>query len=750
MAQDDKQTSDQLLLQNIIESIPMRVFWKDRESRYLGCNAQFAHDAGESSAGDVVGKTDYDLGWKEQAELYRADDHAVMFSGAARLSYEEPQTTPDGKTIWLRTSKVPLRDAEQEVIGVLGVYEDITEYHAAKAAAARLERALRLLSKCNMLLVHAEEESALLFDICRLAVDIGGYRMAWVGLAENDAGKTVRPVAQAGFEAGYLEQIRISWADNELGRGPTGMAIREHRPVVNQDMLHNPQMQPWREMAIQHGYQASIALPLIGKKGVMGALTIYSASPNEFAAEEVALLTELAGDLAFGIETLRIRAEHAATEKRLEFLANHDPLTGLPNLLLLKDRFERAQKSAARERAKVAFLNLDLDNFKHVNDGFGREAGDVLLVRIVERLLTCVRGTDTLSRHGGDEFIILLTGLHKPDAVEGVAQNVLDAFAEPFEIDGRAIHITCSIGISLCPEDGRDFEVLSRKADIALYQAKDAGRNTYRFYDEQMNIDALEHIQLQNQLRSAYKNREFELLYQPQIELSSERVIGVEALLRWQHPDHGTIMPTKFIPLTERSGLIIPIGEWVIQEACRQAKRWQEEYDLPPITMAVNLSALQFRRGNIVETVTNALNASGLPASQLELELTESILLHDVEAVINTMRELKKIGVKLSIDDFGTGYSSLSYLKKLAVDKLKLDQSFVRDMLDNQEDAAIVRAIIQLGHTLQLSVIAEGVENEQQLNLLKRYGCEEVQGYWFSRPLSAKNFAELALKHCRK
>lgn len=750
MAQDDKQTSDQLLLQNIIESIPMRVFWKDRESRYLGCNAQFAHDAGESSAGDVVGKTDYDLGWKEQAELYRADDHAVMFSGAARLSYEEPQTTPDGKTIWLRTSKVPLRDAEQEVIGVLGVYEDITEYHAAKTAAARLERALRLLSKCNMLLVHAEEESALLFDICRLAVDIGGYRMAWVGLAENDAGKTVRPVAQAGFEAGYLEQIRISWADNELGRGPTGMAIREHRPVVNQDMLHNPQMQPWREMAIQHGYQASIALPLIGKKGVMGALTIYSASPNEFAAEEVALLTELAGDLAFGIETLRIRAEHAATEKRLEFLANHDPLTGLPNLLLLKDRFERAQKSAARERAKVAFLNLDLDNFKHVNDGFGREAGDVLLVRIVERLLTCVRGTDTLSRHGGDEFIILLTGLHKPDAVEGVAQNVLDAFAEPFEIDGRAIHITCSIGISLCPEDGRDFEVLSRKADIALYQAKDAGRNTYRFYDEQMNIDALEHIQLQNQLRSAYKNREFELLYQPQIELSSERVIGVEALLRWQHPDHGTIMPTKFIPLTERSGLIIPIGEWVILEACRQAKRWQEEYDLPPITMAVNLSALQFRRGNIVETVTNALNASGLPASQLELELTESILLHDVEAVINTMRELKKIGVKLSIDDFGTGYSSLSYLKKLAVDKLKLDQSFVRDMLDNQEDAAIVRAIIQLGHTLQLSVIAEGVENEQQLNLLKRYGCEEVQGYWFSRPLSAKNFAELALKHCRK
>jgi len=637
----------------------------------------------------------------------------------------------------------PITDEMGRVTNFVAVKQDITERKHAENIQEKLTRALTLLSKCNALLVYAENEQGILSDICKLAVETGGYMMAWVGFAENNVAKTVRSVAQSGYEEGYLDSVNIVWSDTEQGQGPTGTAIRMGETVINQNILTDPKMALWREAAIRRGYQSSIALPLISNKRVFGALNIYSDESDAFVKEEIVLLEELANDLAYGIQTLRTRAEHEAAKKKLEFLAHHDPLTGLPNRLLLRDRFAQAAALANRERSGVAVLFLDLDNFKHVNDSLGHTIGDQLLIRAVERIHICIRDTDTISRQGGDEFIILLTNIHDLATIDAVAQKIIDAFVEPFYIDNHTLTISFSIGISLFPDDGSDFDTLLKQADTALYQAKDAGRNTYRFFSEQMNIDAMENMRLQSQLHNAIKNQELRLHYQPQIDIVNGRIIGAEALVRWQHPELGLVSPAKFIPLAERSGLIIPIGEWVLNEACRQAHVWRETNRLPPMIIAVNLSSLQFKRGNIVETVTNALVQSGLPASQLELELTESILLDDLDVVKETLHQLKEIGVKLSIDDFGTGYSSLSYLKKLAVDKLKIDQSFVRDMVEDSDDAAIVKAIIQLGHTLQLTVIAEGVENDAQLAILKNHGCDEVQGYLFSRPIPAKEFAYL-------
>lgn len=649
----------------------------------------------------------------------------------------------DGSYRWVMARGEKQYDAEGNTVRLIGSHIDISERKHAEENQARLNRSLKLLSDCNMALVHAEEESKLLSEICRLIVEQGGYRLAWVGFAEHDAEKNVQPVAQFGDLHGYLGRGKIMWSDTERGRGPTGTAIRSGLTDINQDYA-NPRMVIWREAALARGYRSSIALPLIVNGRVLGALTIYASETDAFNPEEVKLLEELANDLAYGIATLRTRVEHEEAEKQLAYLAHHDMLTGLPNRLLLRDRFDRAAAQADREQSGVAVLFLDLDNFKQVNDTLGHNYGDQLLVRVVERLRGCLRETDTVSRQGGDEFVVLLPNLRDLDLIGGIAQSIIEAYSEPFGIEHYSISTTFSIGVSLYPDDGREFDMLLKKADTAMYQSKDSGRDTYRFFAEKMNADAHEQMQLQGQLHNAIRNQEFLLHYQPQVSIESDRIVGAEALVRWQHPELGLIPPGKFIPLAERSGLVIPMGEWVLNEACRQARQWLE--DGRPLVVAVNLSALQFRRGNLLETVSNALKLSGLPAEMLELELTESILLQDVDVAIKTLHSLKTMGVQLSIDDFGTGYSSLSYLKRLAVNKLKVDQSFVRDMAEDPDSAAIVRAIIQLGHTLQLSVIAEGVENDAQLAFLRNYGCDEVQGYFFSRPVPSDEFVKLLEK----
>ncbi|MDD2929771.1 MAG: EAL domain-containing protein [Sideroxydans sp.] len=713
----------------------------DKDFNFIRVNDAYAR-SDEKEVDYFPGKNHFDLYPSDAIDIFREVVRTKQPYSVTSRAFVYPEHPERGTTYWDWNLTPVMDDKDREIKLLIFTLRNVTDRHEAEAALIHANRALRTLSACNSTLVRATSEAGLLDEMCRVIVETGGYQMAWVGFAHDDADKTVLPVAQSGYEEGYLENANITWADTEQGHGPTGTAIRTGVPAVNQNVLTNPDMAPWREAAVRRGYQSSIGLPLKIGGRVMGALTIYAAEPSAFTTAEVTLLEELAGDLSFGISAQRLRIEHEVAAKEVEYLAHHDILTGLPNLLLLRDRFDLAGVSANRAQVGVALLILDLDNFKQINDSLGHGIGDQLLVCAVQRLQGIIRSTDTISRQSGDEFVVLLGDVSTPEIVETIAQHIIEAFGEPFEISGHIMSITFSIGIGMFPNDGRDFETLFKHADTALFQAKDAGKNTYRFFTEKMNIDAIEHMHLQGQLRSALKRGEFVLHYQPQLDTTSGRIIGTEALLRWQHPELGLVPPGKFIPLAERSGLIVPIGEWVIHEACRQAQQWMERDRLQAMVVAVNLSALQFKRGNIVETVASALKQSGLPARYLELELTESILLHDIDIVMTTLKLLKEIGVKLSIDDFGTGYSSLSYLKRLKVDKLKVDQSFVRDMVQDAEDAAIVKAVVQLGHNLQLTVIAEGVENNEQFALLKSYGCDEVQGYLFSRPIPAAEFAE--------
>jgi diguanylate cyclase (GGDEF)-like protein/PAS domain S-box-containing protein len=454
----------------------------------------------------------------------------------------------------------------------------------------------------------------------------------------------------------------------------------------------------------------------------------------------IAPLRDAAGQLYGYLSIVADISERKAAEKQIEFLAYHDALTSLPNRLLLQDRFEQAKAYAARANTKVALLFIDLDNFKSINDTLGHDSGDALLKQIATRLSSCVRDTDTISRQGGDEFLILLPDLVHADDTAPVLVKVMEQMQMPFHAQGQEISTSISMGVTIFPDDGTSFEVLLKKADMAMYKAKDDGRNTYRFYDEVMNVEAVEHLFIRNGLRRALDRNEFVLHYQPQIDLGHGAIIGVEALIRWNHPELGMVAPGRFISVAEESGLIVPIGDWVLREACRQAVAWQDD-GLPELCMAVNLSAVQFKRGDVEQSVIHALEDSGFNPALLELELTESILIQNVEGVLASVKRLKLLGVKLSIDDFGTGYSSLSYLKRFDIDKLKIDQSFVRDLATDPDDAAIVRAIIQMARSLNLRTIAEGVETVEMLHQLRVFQCDEAQGYHFARPMPADEFA---------
>ncbi len=428
-------------------------------------------------------------------------------------------------------------------------------------------------------------------------------------------------------------------------------------------------------------------------------------------------------------------SERKAAEEKIAFLAYHDPLTRLPNRLLARERLELAIALAGRSGRKVALLFFDLDDFKMINDSLGHVTGDGLLKAVAERLLRCIREGDTLSRVGGDEFLLVLGDATSVDDVSTAAQKIVAELTAPFDVEGNELTTSVSLGMAVYPDDGPDFDTLLKKADTAMYSAKEAGRNTYRFYTRQMNVDAVEHLRLRTGLRQALEQGQFVLYFQPQVELVTGRMVGAEALIRWEHPELGLLAPARFIGIAEQSGLIVPIGEWVLREACRQAAAWHAQSGRADLVCAVNLSARQFRRNDLERSVAGALADSGLEPACLDLELTESILIQDTEHVLATVKRLKALGVRLSIDDFGTGYSSLSYLKRFAADKLKIDRSFVRGMAEDPNDAAIVRAIIQMARSLGLQTIAEGVENDRVRELLLVQQCDQAQGFHFARPL---------------
>lgn len=427
-------------------------------------------------------------------------------------------------------------------------------------------------------------------------------------------------------------------------------------------------------------------------------------------------------------------SDRKEAEARIRYMAHHDALTGLPNRIMLTDRLHMAITQARRSQNKVAVLLLDLDHFKHINDSLGHHIGDQLLEAVASRLRGCLRESDTAARLGGDEFVLALPDISSSDDAGVVAQKVLTALAQPISIETHQLHVGVSIGISVFPDDGEDSGALMRAADTAMYNAKESGRGEYRFFTPALNEAAHRWHMLSTDIRGACERGEFVLYYQPQISIESHMVTGVEALLRWNHPKQGMISPTLFIPVLEELGLIVEVGKWVLQTACRQNAEWQAQ-GCPPIRMAVNLSAQQYYRGDIVGTVRDALESSGLAPQWLELELTESLTLDDTETTLHIMRDLKALGVALSLDDFGTGWSSLSYLRRFPLDRIKIDRSFMRDVATHSTTAAVVKSILNLADSLGLDCVAEGVENVEQLSYLQNGTCANMQGYLFSEAL---------------
>jgi diguanylate cyclase (GGDEF)-like protein/PAS domain S-box-containing protein len=451
-----------------------------------------------------------------------------------------------------------------------------------------------------------------------------------------------------------------------------------------------------------------------------------------------------------GIQTGVVYALKDLTEiininRKVAFIASHDTLTGLPNRILLKDRLEQAINRASREKLNFAVLFIDLDGFKKINDGMGHICGDLVLQEVAKRLNNWIRKSDTISRWGSDEFIILLANLSAPSDAADIAVKIIQSLSLSFLINEQEVFVTPSIGISLFPEDGQTAEVLLAKSDTAMYNIKKHGRNNFCFYSQDLENQAKEKLVIETELRQAILTGEFELYYQPQIDLTTDHLIGTEALIRWRHPDKGLISPDNFIPLSEDIGLIIPIGEWVIKTVCRQLKSWQD-LGLPLVKVAINLSAHQFIQKDLVNIITREIENNGLVTNSLQVEITESMMIHDIDQAIQTLSDLKSAGISIAVDDFGTGYSSLEYLKKFPIDKLKIDKSFVDSVIQNSDDASIVNAIIALGHSMKMQIIAEGVETKEQALFLQEHQCDYGQGYFYSKPIPAAEMGVLIEK----
>ncbi len=459
--------------------------------------------------------------------------------------------------------------------------------------------------------------------------------------------------------------------------------------------------------------------------------------------DQVQLLKQANAHLVIStMESLRLTAQVETAKGELDHLAHHDPLTDLPNRILMQDRLAQSIEAARRQGRQLAVIYMDLDRFKHINDSLGHPVGDQLLRSVARRLVACVRHSDTVSRQGGDEFVLLLPLIEHAEDAALSAQKILAALAQPHHIEGHDLYVSVSIGISIFPNDGQDADALVKNADAAMYHAKETGRNNYKFFEPGMNARAVQRQSIEASLRSALDRHEFALYYQPKVNLVSGAVVGVEALIRWQHPEQGLLQPSHFVAIAEDCGLILPIGRWVLREACLQAQAWQQ-MGLPPITMAVNTSATEFRDRDFLCNLRTMLDETHFDPHCLELELTESVLMQEAESTNIVLHALADLGVQLAVDDFGTGYSSLSYLSRFPIDTLKIDQSFISHMSANPDDAAIVSAVISMGKSLKQRVIAEGVETPAQLAFLLAQHCDEGQGFYFSRPVTAQAFASL-------
>jgi diguanylate cyclase (GGDEF)-like protein/PAS domain S-box-containing protein len=812
-SQEAAQQESQQIIEAILNAVPARIFWKDKNLVYLGCNTPFARDAGFARPEDVIGKDDYQMGWRDQAELYRAADREVIESGRSKLLIDEPQTTPDGKAITLLTSKVPLRNPDGEVFAVLGTYMDVTE-------RALLEEELSFSNLVKTTAMENSLDAIVVVDENRKIISFNKQFSELWNIPRELIEKGVNePVLQAlavqvPDREAFIARIKHLYehpdekARDEL-RLKDGRVIDRHTaPLLDARQKYLGRVWYYRditerELAIhkieKQNLQFDTALNNMVQGLLMfdsaGALTVsnrrfiemfglpteqWKASASGLTLLQIidlsdrltnvtmknrsqtlaglqnilerrqagALVFELTNGRTFGVScspmpdggfviTLEDNTEQRRTQDYISRMAHYDALTDLPNRAHFYEAIEQLLTRGPQSRA-FAVLSLDLDRFKSVNDTLGHPIGDKLLQVAAARMRACVREADIVARLGGDEFAVVQTTFERPEDATSLATRLIDAVSAPYQLDGHQVIVGASIGIAIAPGDGTAPDQLMKNADLALYRCKADHGNVYRFFEAKMDTRMRERRALELDLRKALVNGEFALNYQPIINLKTGRVTACEALISWHQPERGLVPSPEFIPIAEETGLIVPIGEWVLERACTDAVEWPDE-----IAVSVNVSPVQFKTGDFVQVVTSALEKSRMPARRLELEITELVLMHDSNEAIALLHKLKNLGVSIAMDDFGTGYSSLGYLRSFPFDRIKIDRSFIRDLSLSKESLAILRAVVGLGSSLNIVTTAEGVETQDQLEILRNEGCVDVQGHFFSPPKGAAEIRSL-------
>lgn len=693
---------------------------------------------------ELLGKKLWEVGLFSDITLSKEMFSALQINGYVR--YEDlPLKTKAGVSI-----QVEFISNSYDCEGIKVIQCNIRDISQRKALDVKIQRQTQLyaaLSECNKAIIYGADREELFLTACRAAVDFGGMKMAFIALIDENT-RELRLVTSFGGGAVEPEDLETPQsADTQYGYGPIGMAIWEERPYWYQDFVDDPISVPWQMCGDEGGWIASASLPLFHNQVVTGVFVLYSGEINAFDESARNLLTEIAANISFALDNFTRESLRKKAEEEIEHLAFYDALTSLPNRRLLHRRLQQRLNTTSSQYAAV--LMLDLDNFKHLNDTMGHHIGDLLLIEVAVRLHACVQAGDTVARLGGDEFIVILAELDEAAEkaliqADAIGNKILAALCQPYLLKGSEYRGSTSIGISLFNSHELTETELLKRTDTAMYQAKNAGGNTKRFYDPAMQATLDVRLSLARDLHCALAEKQLSLYYQGQVDQTGH-VLGAEALLRWRHPEYGLVSPRMFIPLAEEKGMIMSIGHWVLETACVQLKAWEADPLLCDLKLAVNVSARQFYQSDFVEQVLALITTTGIDPNKLKLELTESVVMDDIDSTIVKMHALRQNGVSFSLDDFGTGYSSLSYLTLLPVDQLKIDQSFVHNIGVKDSDAIIVQTIIGMAHNLGMEVFAEGVETEGQRTFLERHGCGFYQGYLFSKPLPVQEFETLFL-----
>jgi diguanylate cyclase (GGDEF)-like protein/PAS domain S-box-containing protein len=720
---------ENLRLKAIVHELPDFLYVKDRDGRFVFANAVMARSHGLENAAEIAGKRDFDLFDFETARRHFDIEQEIMSGGEPRIDMEELVPLPDGGTMCRLTSKIPLRNDRGEVVGLIGVSRDITERKRQEELYRGQANLLEMIARNEPLPMILE---ALVLMIERQMTGISGS----VLLLDSE-GTRLYHGAAPNLPGAYSRMIDGVAIGPKVGS--CGTAAWRGEIIIVEDVMADPLWEDFRAMVSQFGFRSCWSTPICtSQKNVLGTFALYSKEtrrPTEHEMKLVALATHIAG----------IAIERKRVDDRIHFMAHHDDLTGLPNRAFLKERMAKILDQARRNNRKVTVAYIDLDNFKEINDTSGHAAGDEVLKETAARMANCVRASDMVVRLGGDEFLVVL--VHQSGHDAGIMRRLRDlqkAISKPVRSGVSEIAVTSSIGIAAFPWDGATPEELLANADRAMYRAKQLGRNTLQYHDGVVSNSVDLPLSEQEELRQAIIANQLFLLYQPQVDVATGRITGLEALVRWNHPTKGVIPPVNFIPLAEETGLIVPLGLWVLNEACRQARAWQD-MGLTPLTTAVNVSPKQFADPDFASHVAEAIDRHRLNARWLELEVTESVIMHDAARALAIMLSLRALGLRLSIDDFGSGYSSLAALKTFPFDRLKMDRSLVEALPADKTAVAIASAVISLAQTLKLSVLAEGVETDAQLEFLRHARCEEAQGYRFSKPVAPEEIVVMLL-----